>query len=232
MTTSPNDYTGQLLTYLQAWRQYLEQATSGPAPGQPGPTAPWPILPMPPVSPPGPPMPPVAAPAGPLSPSSAPAPPPGDAVPPTPTYESRAYRRAETSGADGERSVQEADQPSLYDSRLTKLPPGPVPDRRPGSAYPWAGGPTSSGTPATAAARPLYSSPATSSGTPATAAQPLYSSPATSSPRPALGVETVAPNDDESSFFRPRPIPGRFPSQPEERGGTDGVEITGADPQA
>jgi uncharacterized protein with NAD-binding domain and iron-sulfur cluster len=232
MTTSPNDYTGQLLTYLQAWRQYLEQATSGPAPGQPGPTAPWPILPMPPVSPPGPPMPPVAAPAGPLSPSSAPAPPPGDAVPPTPTYESRAYRRAETSGADGERSVQEADQPSLYDSRLTKLPPGPVPDRRPGSAYPWAGGPTSSGTPATAAARPLYSSPATSSGTPATAAQPLYSSPATSSPRPALGVETVAPNDDESSFLRPRPIPGRFPSRPEERGGTDGVEITGADPQA
>lgn len=32
MTTPPTDYTGQLLTYLQAWRQYLEQAAAGTVP--------------------------------------------------------------------------------------------------------------------------------------------------------------------------------------------------------
>jgi uncharacterized protein with NAD-binding domain and iron-sulfur cluster len=41
--SSPNDYTGQLLAYLQAWRQYLEQVTSGtipqwPVPGWPSPS--------------------------------------------------------------------------------------------------------------------------------------------------------------------------------------------------
>ncbi len=41
MTFSPTDYTLQLLTSLQAWRQYLEQAMSASAPGRPlHPTAP------------------------------------------------------------------------------------------------------------------------------------------------------------------------------------------------
>jgi putative NAD(P)-binding protein len=59
VTTSPDDYTGQLLTHLQAWRQHLEQTLRGTAPGQPSPTAPWqalapapphPAAPMPPES--------------------------------------------------------------------------------------------------------------------------------------------------------------------------------------
>lgn len=33
--TSPNDYTAQLLTSLQAWRQFLEQVAKPPLPGQP-----------------------------------------------------------------------------------------------------------------------------------------------------------------------------------------------------
>ena len=38
--TSPTDYGQQLLTYLQAWRQYLEQATGAGMPMQPFPGAP------------------------------------------------------------------------------------------------------------------------------------------------------------------------------------------------
>jgi hypothetical protein len=42
MTTPPTDYTQQLLAYLQAWRQYLEQAMGPAAPAQPYPTTPSP----------------------------------------------------------------------------------------------------------------------------------------------------------------------------------------------
>lgn len=54
--TNPTDPAQHLLAYLQAWRQYLEQAAGTLAPGQPYPTAP---PPMPPVAsmPPMPPMP-------------------------------------------------------------------------------------------------------------------------------------------------------------------------------
>jgi uncharacterized protein with NAD-binding domain and iron-sulfur cluster len=38
MTASPNDYTSQLLVYLQAWRRYLEQTGCAP-PGGPAPVA-------------------------------------------------------------------------------------------------------------------------------------------------------------------------------------------------
>ena len=40
----PTDYTQQLLAYLQAWRQYLEQAMGAAAPGQPYPTTPPPAV--------------------------------------------------------------------------------------------------------------------------------------------------------------------------------------------
>ena len=77
MTTSPNDYTGQLLTYLQAWRQYLEHATSAASPsagpGRPGPRPrpgrPWPA--------PNPPVPDASGPTPPALPRSGAAVPPG-----------------------------------------------------------------------------------------------------------------------------------------------------------
>jgi len=59
--TTPTDYTQQLLAYLQAWRQYLEQATGAAAPGLPGPPAPWAMLATPPAAPFAPPLPPAAA---------------------------------------------------------------------------------------------------------------------------------------------------------------------------
>ena len=58
----PIGYTQQLLAYLQAWRQYLENATGASAPGQSYPppvqSYPPPVGPVPPVAP----LPPVAAP--------------------------------------------------------------------------------------------------------------------------------------------------------------------------
>jgi uncharacterized protein with NAD-binding domain and iron-sulfur cluster len=62
MTNSSLDYTGQLLSYLQAWRQFLEEASASVAgpPGQPGA---WSLPPMPGVTP----VPPSAPPPAPLS---------------------------------------------------------------------------------------------------------------------------------------------------------------------
>lgn len=45
MTTPPADHGQQLLAYLQAWRQYLEQAAGAMPPGLPFPAAP-PVMPM------------------------------------------------------------------------------------------------------------------------------------------------------------------------------------------
>src|ERR1700688_3623277 len=49
MATPPTDYPQQLLAYLQAWRQYLEQTTCAAAAGppQPPPVAPPPDAPPP-----------------------------------------------------------------------------------------------------------------------------------------------------------------------------------------
>ena len=58
MMTSPTDYTQQLLAYLQAWRQYLEQATGDLAPRLPLPPAPCAMLATSPAAPLVPPMPP------------------------------------------------------------------------------------------------------------------------------------------------------------------------------
>lgn len=77
--TFPPDYTQQLLAYLQAWRQYLEQATGAAERVQPfaatlpsAMTATPPAAPfMPPVAPP---MPPVAPPAPPTPPAPTSAP--------------------------------------------------------------------------------------------------------------------------------------------------------------
>ena len=64
---SPNDYAQQLLGYLQAWRQYLEQTVGAVTPAQfPGP-APWGMPPTPPTVPLAPPPMPPAAPGPPPS---------------------------------------------------------------------------------------------------------------------------------------------------------------------
>ncbi|HZZ45472.1 MAG TPA: FAD-dependent oxidoreductase [Pseudonocardia sp.] len=76
--TLPNDYTGQLLGYLQAWRQYFEQATSAGAPQWPVPG--WPMPPGPGSAGPGSPGPgspgPGPAASGPAAPGPGPQPPP------------------------------------------------------------------------------------------------------------------------------------------------------------
>ncbi len=62
MTTSPTDYTQQLLAYLQAWRQYLEHGAGVIAPAQPLPPAAAGLFATPPAAPfAPPPMPPAAA---------------------------------------------------------------------------------------------------------------------------------------------------------------------------
>lgn len=141
--TSPNDYTGQLLSYLQAWRQYLEQATATamppPAwPATPGPT--WPAVPqVPPMPVPPMPMPPMPVqmpvPPMPQVPPAAPAP-PGSPVPPM----------AAPAGAAGPALYP----PPAYTSPATAEPVDPQPDPptpwgaappAAASAYSWAGQP-------------------------------------------------------------------------------------------
>ena len=73
MTMPPTDYTQQLLSYLQAWRQYLEQAMGAAAPGQPYPTTPSPaatttVAPPPATPPTTPPQTTATTPAGPPQP--------------------------------------------------------------------------------------------------------------------------------------------------------------------
>jgi FAD dependent oxidoreductase len=237
MTTSPNDYTGQLLSYLQAWRQYLEQVTSTAATGQLWPSAPWP-----------PPWP---------SPPAAPAP-AAEPAPPNPTYESPSYPQPEAPAADAGRAAQEGGRSSLYDPGLTTIPSGPVTDRRPGSAYPDAADVTSSGADTTASARSLYSAPAVSSPPaawweldqgrerPSLSNDPLAPTRLQPPPQPigeSPGGRTVAPQGGELhplSFNVPLPVGvlgeqrtsgGRF-SRPHQWRQTDGTEIIGADPRA
>jgi hypothetical protein len=90
VTMPPTDYTQQLLSYLQAWRQYLEQAMGAAAPGQPYPTTPslattTATTPPPAATPPAGP-PPATPPAGPPPAGPPPAAPPaGPPRPPIPT---------------------------------------------------------------------------------------------------------------------------------------------------
>ena len=175
MSSSPDDYTGQLLMYLQAWRQYLEQATRTALPGQPGPTTPWPtasttpILPAPPVlpSPPSPPAPltpltaatppPVPAPPGPPVPPVAASTGPEVPTPPRPGYEGRLPRPAGTADIGVAWQGPDTDRGSLFAASLTTLPSGPPPDRGTASAYPSAGEQTGAGTFMRVPSRSLYS---------------------------------------------------------------------------
>ena len=159
---SPNDYTGQLLTYLQAWRQYLEQATGTAMPTPPMPTPPMPTLPAPP---------PPAMPATPppLVPPSMPMPgaaayplaspmPPASPIPPVGRTGSRPTGPAAATAAPGSTAARQAGRRSLYTAELTDVPSGTVAGRRPASAFPWSHDATGHAPPAPAAAGPLFSS--------------------------------------------------------------------------
>ncbi|GAA5176439.1 hypothetical protein GCM10023321_84820 [Pseudonocardia eucalypti] len=95
---SPEDYTSHLLTYLQAWRQYLEQATHWPAPPPPAapPSATTPPSPPSPTFPTAPPSP--TFPTAPPSPPDPPDPtacgdPPASETPPAPEATGTPARR-------------------------------------------------------------------------------------------------------------------------------------------
>ena len=162
MSPSPNDYAGQLLTYLQAWRQYLEQATGTAMPTPPMPTPPMPTLPAPP---------PPAMPATPppLVPPSMPMPgaaayplaspmPPASPIPPVGRTGSRPTGPAAAPAAPGSTAARQAGRRSLYTAELTDVPSGTVAGRRPASAFPWSHDATGHAPPAPAAAGPLFSS--------------------------------------------------------------------------
>jgi hypothetical protein len=215
VTTSPDDYTGQLLSYLQAWRQYLEQTVRGAASGASFPTSLWPTGPLPPPPPatsPGPPTAPAAAPgaswptapwpATPVPPGApvptpssfgpGPAPavaapfPPGAAAPGRPAA-SDLPRAPETSSA-GAWQGDPPDPTSLFGPELTTPASAPVTDSPPASAYPWAGNETGPGIP-TSAAGPtsLYPTSTGSAGS-----TPLSAPGRTAGPSPSSRLQDPA----------------------------------------
>jgi hypothetical protein len=159
--TPPTDYTQQLLAYLQAWRQYLEQtrcaaATGPPAPppDAPPPNAPPPVAP-PPVAPP-----PVA--------------PPPDALLPRPAAsasnpEGLEYVVPEHGSMSDIAFYKKPRHPegepfpesgSLYHSSRSLLPSSPTAEYQPNSAYLSAASAASAGG-VSGAEQSLYSRPAT-----------------------------------------------------------------------
>jgi uncharacterized protein with NAD-binding domain and iron-sulfur cluster len=224
MSSSPNDYTGQLLTYLQAWRQYLEQATAAVVPGQPRPSTPGAMPPVPQMSPEPTVSPPLTAPTLPplpLGPTPAlhaamPVPwgthapgPPASSVPPLAGQGSTRSSRPVTPtspatqapGGAARASVAEADAgPRVPSSRFspeqTTVPSGSVPERRPPSAYPWADAAPGSAVPA-AATRSLFSNTAPDTAPPLPPLPaPQFDGRSRISPATA-GTEQVPPADTE-----------------------------------
>jgi uncharacterized protein with NAD-binding domain and iron-sulfur cluster len=198
MNPSPTDYTGQLLTYLQAWRQHLEQATTGAAPpwptppmapgAAPVPQATLPQLPVP--SWPAPPglavPPPVAAsyapPATPSDPSR-PAP-PGPPVPPVAVPDPpRSAEGRPPMGTPGPSAAGIREEPgaahsamrppasSLFAADLTTLPTSSA-DRPVGTAYSWGTGSAASSSRGPAFGQSLYSEPVAPTPAPLRLAQP------------------------------------------------------------
>ena len=186
MTTSPSDYTQQLLAYLQAWRQYLEQATGAVATGLPFAPAPWAMPPTSPTPPLVPPMPPAAlTPPMTFSPtdytqqllgylqawrqyleqsmSAVPSPP--EPTPPPQTRPAEEYVPPVDDYVN-ELSDESRPQRGPDTARLTDEPAPrgtslytsePARERRFGSAYPRASGPVASGASVQSAPRSLYS---------------------------------------------------------------------------
>jgi hypothetical protein len=187
VTTSPDDYSGQLLTYLRLWRQYLEQSMRGAAPGQPYPNPLWPNSPAASAgpgapAPPGPPTTPVATPGQPwpTTPWPATPAPPGPPLPPVAAPDdprrpvpARTAPRGEAAPAEprsgahvpqagtsspGGWQGHQVERSSLFGSRLTTPTSAPTPDPPAASAYPWTSGRTAAVTSAAAASRSLYTS--------------------------------------------------------------------------
>jgi hypothetical protein len=222
MTTSPNDYPQQLLGYLQAWRQYLEQVTAA-APGQPAPVLSWPTLtaqptlPIPPPpptfpippTPPAPPMPPGGPPLAPPAPPPAPAAivPAAQAAPPVaPT--------PPTLSAPEPGREREAGPASLYDSGWVTLGSEPGADRRPGSAYPGAVPPPDT-EPGRAATPPSLYSVAAGGPAPATGPTPPpwwepsqgleHPAPAPRPKPPSEGGQEIIGGGEMGSMYRKPP---------------------------
>jgi hypothetical protein len=158
------DYTQQLLAYLQAWRQYLEQAMGAAAPGQPYPTIPPPAvtawLPAVPASQLAPTMPPPVVTTPPQPPRPIPPTPPTSQQPQNlETVLPHNFMAAQIARPPGFKPPD--DEPSsvhvsLYSPSFSLLP-SEVGEYQPNSAY---GPPSaSSGTPSPAAPESLYSGP-------------------------------------------------------------------------
>jgi hypothetical protein len=189
MTMPPTDYTQQLLSYLQAWRQYLEQAMGSAAPGQPYPTTPSPAATTPTAPPSATPAtsPPPAAtttPAGPPQPRST------TSVTPTPVQQIVPPYDPNRSMISFKHTEGEpfSQGESLYPSHSI-LPSEPAGEHQFGSAFPGAQHPVASGAPE-APARSLY---------------PLFRTSATQ-PEPHRGQEGEAVSRDRPDhleFVRP-----------------------------
>ena len=166
--TSSDDYTGQLLTYLQAWRQYLERATGAAspspaspagvaAPAWPNPPVPNPPVPTPPVPPPpASPVPAAAVPSGLITPWPPPmAPAPAASPPPAhPTASGNAGHPAVPVPSDPPPATPRG---SLYSAALSAPSAGSAGPRKPRSAYRWVPEPTDADPPV---GRSLYTNPA------------------------------------------------------------------------
>jgi hypothetical protein len=174
MTTPSSDYTGNLLAYLQAWRQYLEQVTKTVSPLPPTPLVP----PVPPAPLPTPPWQPLIAPPGLVAPWPTPvrtAPSGGAAAPAAPLPPPAASNSDQPVGGPVEgasRSSRGADLSALHAADLAQPPPEPAAGCAAASAFHSAGQQPVSNFVTPAAPESLYSSSTTESApsTPSAAA--------------------------------------------------------------
>ena len=178
MTNPPLDYTGQLLSYLQAWRQFLAEASAS-VPGPPGQAVGWPTAPPIPGVASGPPPVPWYNPAGsamvpgaspfsvPVAPGAAP---PGPPVPPVAQTPSAAAADAAVGPA---RPRSESGDTPPWAADVAEPPPGPgqsavrdpssvvaTQGTRPRSAYSWTEQPESAEATSEPTAVSLFAEPA------------------------------------------------------------------------
>ena len=179
MTNPPLDYTGQLLSYLQAWRQFLEEASAS-VPGPQGQASGWPTPSFPQmpgavaVPPPVPPMPPYNPAGSTMTPGASPPPfpaapgaaPPGPPVPPVaqvpgPATADAAGAPAQSRppwAADAGRPASAPGSPAAFSAGSdAAVAPAQVPQPR--SAYAWTERPgpvEAPGPPATPATPSLF----------------------------------------------------------------------------
>jgi hypothetical protein len=147
VATPPTDYTQQLLAYLQAWRQYLEQTMGTTPPSTPPPAAPPPAAP-PPSTPP-----PAAPPPRPTTSTSTSQ--TQEFVVPEHGYISQIAFKHDPRHPEGEPFSESG---SLYHPSRSSFPSAPAGEYQPNSAYVTHS--ATSGAPVPAAPESLYSGPA------------------------------------------------------------------------